>query len=97
MKQTGCWDCPTASGVKKSPELPSPSSPFQLTTVYVMATSGENVNRSVAQRLEQKRRYEVRCTIRQHDEQAQNVREDEYLKTFVKEYETLRCIQVSMR
>ena len=27
----------------------------------------------------------------------ENIREDEYLKTFVKEYETLRCIQESMR
>ena len=62
-----------------------------------MATSGNNVSHSIAQRLEQKRCYEARCAIKQHDESAGAVRENEYLKKFIEEYESLARIQGAMR
>lgn len=62
-----------------------------------MATSRNSQSYSVVQRLQRKRRYEVRCAIRQHDENAWVVRENEYLKKFVEEYESLARIQGLMR
>ena len=50
-----------------------------------------------AQRLDRKRRYEARCAIRRRDEQARAVREEEYLREFISEYESLHRIQTSVR
>ena len=49
------------------------------------------------QRLERKRRYEMRCAIRQWDEHARAVRENEFLRKSIAEYESLHCIQNAMR
>ena len=62
-----------------------------------MAISGSNMNRKEVQCLERKRRNEARCAIRQYDEQARAVRENNYLKTLIKEYESLARIQGAMR
>lgn len=50
-----------------------------------------------AQPFQCKRRYKAHCAIRRRDEQAQSIREDDYLRTFNKEYESLAHIQRAMR
>ena len=62
-----------------------------------MAISGDNVNHSDVQRLQHKRRYKVRCAIRQCNEYAKGVREDEFLDKFIAEYKYLPCLQNSVR
>ena len=54
------------------------------------------MSRSKARRLQRKRRYEMRCAIRQRDEHARCIREDGYLQTFVRKYETIYGIQEAM-
>ena len=49
------------------------------------------------QRLEKKKRCEMRCAIRQRDEHAQAVREHEFLKKFIAEYDSLHRIQNAMK
>ena len=62
-----------------------------------MAASRSNVSGNDVERLQRKRLYEARCAIKQRDEQARAVREDEYLKTFISQYESLASIQGDMR
>ena len=62
-----------------------------------METTRNNVNHSEVQRLERKKRYETRCAIRQRDENARAIRENDYLQTFIKEYESLARIQGATR
>lgn len=52
---------------------------------------------SIAQRLKRKRRYEARCAIRQCDESIRAIRENEYLRKFIEEYESLVRIQSAVR
>lgn len=62
-----------------------------------MVGLGNNVSRNDVQRLECKRRYEACFIIKQSDEQARAVRENDYLEKFIKEYESLTYIQGIMR
>ena len=62
-----------------------------------MASIGKNVSRIDVQRLERKRCYETRCATTQRDENTLAVRENNYLKTFIKEYNSLAHIQGAMR
>lgn len=55
------------------------------------------MSRRDVQRLDCKRRHEAHCALRQHDENARPIKENEFLKDFIDEYKYLAHIQGAMR
>lgn len=57
-----------------------------------MARPAHDVDMEKLHHLERRRRYKARCAIRRRDEQVRALREEEYLREFITEYESLHRI-----